>query len=115
MCSSDLREAAVCRELTKLYEEVRRGDLVTLAHDYAGTAETRGEFVIVVAPPDAQAAVTAAADLDALLRPALSRLSVKEAVSEIAAVTGQPRREVYQRALALAKERQEDDHDGSQR
>ena len=110
-----VREAAVCRELTKLYEEVRRGDLATLAHDYAGTAETRGEFVIVVAPPDAQVAVTAAADLDALLRPALARLSVKEAVSEIAAVTGCPRREVYQRALALAKERQEDDHDGSQR
>jgi 16S rRNA (cytidine1402-2'-O)-methyltransferase len=118
-----LREVAVCRELTKLYEEVRRGDLATLAHDYAGTAETRGEFVIVVAPPDAHATVTDAADLDALLQQALARLSVKEAVSEIAAVTGQPRREVYQRALALAKERtkepakepHEDDHDGSQR
>jgi 16S rRNA (cytidine1402-2'-O)-methyltransferase len=114
-----MREAAVCRELTKLYEEVRRGDLATLAHDYAGTAETRGEFVIVVAPPDAQAAVTDAADLDALLRQALARLSVKEAVSEIAAVTGQPRREVYQRALALAKERDkephEDDDDGTRR
>jgi 16S rRNA (cytidine1402-2'-O)-methyltransferase len=39
-----------------------------------------------------------------LLRDALGRLSVKEAVAEIAAVTGQPRREVYQRALALAKD-----------
>jgi 16S rRNA (cytidine1402-2'-O)-methyltransferase len=39
-----------------------------------------------------------------LLRQALARLSVKEAVAEIAAVTGRPRREVYQRALALAKE-----------
>jgi 16S rRNA (cytidine1402-2'-O)-methyltransferase len=110
-----VREVAVCRELTKLYEEVRRGDLATLAHDYAGTAETRGEFVIVVAPPDALAAVTDAADLDTLLRQALARLSVKEAVSEIAAVTGHPRREVYQRALALAKESPEDDRDGSRR
>jgi 16S rRNA (cytidine1402-2'-O)-methyltransferase len=92
---------------------VRRGNLATLAHDYASTAETRGEFVIVVAPPDAQAAVTDAADLDALLRQALARLSVKEAVSEIATVTGCPRREVYQRALALAKESPEDDRDGS--
>jgi 16S rRNA (cytidine1402-2'-O)-methyltransferase len=96
------RAAAICRELTKLYEEVRRGDLATLAHHYAGDAETRGEFVIVIAPP--QEPATDAADLDMLLRQALGRLSVKEAVAEVAAVTGQPRREVYQRALALAKD-----------
>jgi len=59
-------------------------------------------MVIVVAPPEPQGE---AIDLDALLRQALERVSVKEAVAEIAAVTGRPRREVYQRALALAKER----------
>ena len=91
------REAAICRELTKLHEEVRRGDLATLALDYAAGAEPRGEIVIVVAPP--QAPITEAADLDALLRQALGRLSVKEAVAEVASVTGRPRREVYQRAL----------------
>ena len=95
------RAATVCRELTKLYEEVRRGDLAELAQVYAGDAEIRGEFVIVVAPPQAEAAD--AADLDALLRQALARLSVKEAVAEIAAISGRPRREIYQRALALAK------------
>jgi 16S rRNA (cytidine1402-2'-O)-methyltransferase len=95
------REAAICRELTKLHEEVRRGDLLTLARHYAGEAETRGEFVIVIAPPDPDA--HEAADIDALLRAALARLSVKEAVAEIAAVTGEARREVYQRALALNK------------
>jgi 16S rRNA (cytidine1402-2'-O)-methyltransferase len=94
------REAAVCRELTKMYEEVRRGDLVTLARDYASEPPPRGEIVIVIAPPGAPA--SDAADLDALLRQALGRVSVKEAVAEIAAVTGRPRREVYQRALALA-------------
>ncbi len=83
------------------YEEVRRGDLATLARDYAGAAAPRGEIVIVIAPPDPQAATTEAADLDALLRQALERVSLKEAVGEIAAVTGRPRREVYQRALAL--------------
>ena len=97
------REAAVCRELTKLYEEVRRGDLASLARDYAGAAAPRGEIVIVIAPPDPQAATAEAADLDALLRQALERVSLKEAVGEIAAVTGRPRREVYQRALALSK------------
>src|SRR3954447_17496616 len=105
-CLADLaaelgpRAAALCRELTKLHEEVRRGDLNELAAHYAGDAETRGEFVIVVAPPDRLAEPI---DIDTLLRDALGRLSVKEAVAEIAAVTGQPRREVYQRALALSK------------
>jgi 16S rRNA (cytidine1402-2'-O)-methyltransferase len=99
------REAAICRELTKLHEEVRRGDLLALARHYAGAAETRGEFVIVIAPPDPSA--SEAVDIDALLRAALRRLSVKEAVAEIAAVAGQPRREVYQRALALDKARHE--------
>src|SRR5499433_2459511 len=97
------RDAAVCRELTKLHEEVRRGDLVALAGIYAAAdAETRGEIAIVIAPPPKQE--TDAADLDALLRNALDRLSVKEAVAEIAAVTGHPRRAVYQRALALAQD-----------
>ena len=43
--------AAICRELTKLHEEVRRGDLAALAQAYADGAETRGEIVMVVAPP----------------------------------------------------------------
>jgi 16S rRNA (cytidine1402-2'-O)-methyltransferase len=98
------REAAICRELTKLYEETRRGDLASLARDYAASGEPRGEIVIVIAPPGAPASETA--DLDALLRQALGRVSVKEAVGEIAAITGRPRREVYQRALALAQVRE---------
>jgi 16S rRNA (cytidine1402-2'-O)-methyltransferase len=97
------REAAVCRELTKLHEEVRRGELAALARDYTDGAETRGEFVVVIGPPKDTAREPA--DIDALLRQALARLSVKEAVAEIAGVTGEPRREVYQRALALTKER----------
>jgi 16S rRNA (cytidine1402-2'-O)-methyltransferase len=96
------REAAVCRELTKLHEEVRRGDLGALAGDYAAGAETRGEFVLVIAPP-APAAQPSAAEIDALLRAALARTTLKEAVAEVAAATGEPRRAVYSRALELAK------------
>jgi len=96
----------LCRELTKLHEEVRRGNLDDLAAHYAGAAETRGEFVIVVAPSERLAEPM---EIDTLLRDALGRLSVKEAVAEIAAVTGQPRREIYQRALALAKETEKDE------
>jgi 16S rRNA (cytidine1402-2'-O)-methyltransferase len=96
------RDAAICRELTKLYEEVRRSDLATLARDYSGMAAPRGEIVIVVAA--ARDAQSSAADVDELLRLALARTSVKDAVSEVALATGRARREVYQRALALTKD-----------
>ncbi len=95
------RSAAVCRELTKLHEEVRRDDLATLAHEYSGGAETRGEIVIVVAPP---ADEPAAIDVDDMLRRALARVSLKDAVGEVATLSGRPRREVYQRALELTKD-----------
>jgi 16S rRNA (cytidine1402-2'-O)-methyltransferase len=97
------REAAVCRELTKLHEEVRRSDLAALASDYAAGAETRGEFVLVIAPP-APAAQPSAAEIDTLLRAALARTTLKEAVAEVAAATGEPRRAVYSRALELTKD-----------
>jgi 16S rRNA (cytidine1402-2'-O)-methyltransferase len=96
------REAAVCRELTKLHEEVRRGDLAALAAHYDSAGEPRGEIVLVIAPPAAE--VVDAADLDTLLHNALARVSVKEAVAEVAAITGRPRREIYQRALELTKD-----------
>ncbi len=99
------RAAAICRELTKLHEEVRRGDLAALAQVYAeDSAETRGEIVIVISPPNAEADQPDGNDIDALLRRALARVSVKDAVSEVAGATGRPRREIYQRALALAEE-----------
>ena len=66
---SGAREAAICRELTKLHEEVRRADLDELARDYAGGAETRGEFVIVIAPPAEESEPID--DVDELLRSAL--------------------------------------------
>ena len=97
------RQASVCRELTKLHEEVRRGDLTELAAHYAGDAETRGEIVIVIAPPAEEE--TSAGDVDEMLRKALARVSVKDAVGEVALATGRQRREVYQRALDIEKER----------
>jgi 16S rRNA (cytidine1402-2'-O)-methyltransferase len=95
------REAAVCRELTKLHEEVRRGDLASLTNDYADGGETRGEIVIVIAPPPEQD--VADSDIDDMLRQALGRVSVKDAVGEVALATGRARRDVYQRALELTK------------
>jgi 16S rRNA (cytidine1402-2'-O)-methyltransferase len=99
------RQAALCRELTKLHEEVLRGDLKTLAQTCAAN-EPRGEIVLVIAPPQ-QAAPVSAAEADELLRQALARVSVKDAVGEVADATGLPRREVYQRALTLTKNDQD--------
>jgi 16S rRNA (cytidine1402-2'-O)-methyltransferase len=95
------RDAALCRELTKLHEEVRRGELATLAADSAGAgAELRGEIVLVIAPPLVER--PSADESDTLLRAALARGSLKDAVAEVADVTGLPRRELYRRALELA-------------
>jgi 16S rRNA (cytidine1402-2'-O)-methyltransferase len=101
------RAAAVCRELTKLHEEIRRGTLAELAAHYADGGETRGEFVLVIAPPAAPA--PSAADVDVLLRAALRSQTLKDAVGAVAAATGEPRQQVYRRALALAKERRDGD------
>jgi len=97
------RQAAIARELTKLHEEVRRAPLDALARAYAAGAETRGEIAIVIAPPDAPEK-PAGDELDGLLRAALARVSLKDAVAEVAAATGEARRAVYARALALTKD-----------
>jgi len=97
------REAAVARELTKLYEEVRRGPLPELAAHYAEAGPPKGEVVLVVGPPGAEAEM-GEADMDAALAEALGRLSVRDAAAEVAARTGRAKREVYARALELARE-----------
>lgn len=98
------RPAAVTRELTKLHEEVRRGSLSVLASHYAAAGAPRGEVVIVVGPPLPDA-VPAEADLDALLTAELTRQSVRDAAATVAAATGLPKKQVYARALALARPR----------
>lgn len=94
------RQAAVCRELTKRFEEISRGTLGDLAATFA-TREVKGEIVVVV--DRAGLLVADESTLDAELLKALSRLSVKDAVSEVASRLGMARRDVYQRALALGE------------
>jgi 16S rRNA (cytidine1402-2'-O)-methyltransferase len=105
------RDAAICRELTKLHEEVRRARVAELA-GMADTLETRGEFVLVIGPPAADAQVMAQSDLDDLLQSALQRGdSVKDAVAHAVEISGRPRREIYARTLELAKQRRGDGDD----
>lgn len=96
------RQAAVARELTKMFETVRRGGLAQLAAEYAVEGPPRGEIVVIIGPPDEGAEKGAAGDLDARLEAALAIHSLKDAAAVVAADTGLPKREVYARALTLS-------------
>ncbi|HEY0485275.1 MAG TPA: 16S rRNA (cytidine(1402)-2'-O)-methyltransferase [Mycobacteriales bacterium] len=94
------RPAAVCRELTKTYEEVRRGTLAELA-EWAADG-LRGEITLVVGGAPARAAAPAdparlAAEVAAAIEAGTPR---KEALAAVAAAYGVPRREVYDAVLA---------------
>jgi 16S rRNA (cytidine1402-2'-O)-methyltransferase len=96
------RPAAVARELTKLFEEVRRAPLPELAARYRDESP-KGEIAIVVGPPAEDEA--SAPDVDALLAKALGVMSVRDAAASVAEASGQPRKEVYRRALLLAEKK----------
>jgi len=100
------RPAAVCRELTKHFEEIRRGDLAELAAHYAQTAP-RGEITLVIGP--ATETATSEAALAASLAGALKQMSLKDAVDAVTAATGLARKQVYAKALALGREQAEGD------
>ena len=93
------RQAAVARELTKLFEETRRGTLSELAAHYAEAGPPRGEIVLLVGPP-LETEITQA-NLDAALLDALKDQPTKAAASAVAEALGLPKRDVYQRALQL--------------
>ena len=83
--------------------------MLNSAAHYAAGGETRGEFVIVIAPPDEGEHAASAEDIDAMLRRTLAESSLKDAVATVAEATGQPRKEIYRRALQLVKDNGEAD------
>lgn len=99
------RPAVVARELTKFYEEARRGSLAELAARYAAEDAPRGEIVVLVGPPGdgPHEAAVSDADIDRRLTALLAERSLKEAVAVVSAETGQPRRKIYARALDLTR------------
>lgn len=92
------REAAVARELTKKFEEVRRAPLPELAAHYAQDGAPRGEVVLVIGPPSA--AEVSDADIDRALGRALVTQSASRAAAAVARDLGVPRKRAYARALA---------------
>jgi len=95
------RQAAVCRELTKRFEQVLRGTLEELA-DRLAERPVKGEIVLVI---DRDRRKATAETMEAALSRALETQSVKDAATEVAHALGLPRRQVYQAALTLARTR----------
>lgn len=93
------RRAAVCRELTKTFEEARHGSLQELAAHYASADTPKGEVVICVGPPADEDATPA--DVDALLIGLAMEMPASKAAAEVARMTGQPKQELYRRLLTL--------------
>ena len=94
------RSAALARELTKKFEEVRRGTLDKLL-DSVTQHPPKGEIVLLIDRARSQSVNQD--DIDDQIRSALDKMSVKDAADMISAATGQPRRKIYQRALAIDK------------
>lgn len=94
------RPAAICRELTKKFEEVRRGTLETLVADL-DDLKHKGEFVVLVGRAEEE--TVSEADVTTALEEALLTMRVKDAATAVAGAMGLPRRQVYQVALSLSK------------
>ena len=106
------RDAAIARELTKLHEEVLRDRLSVLADQFADAPAPRGEVVVIVGPPERDKPETLDPDrIDALLRAGLKTDKPSTVAARLAAETGVPRRQLYERATALKHniDRNEDD------
>lgn len=98
------REAVVARELTKAFEELRRGTLGALAEFYANADAPKGEVVICVGPPVEGSAVAGAEDIDRLLRQLGAEMGASRAAAEAAKLTGRPKGELFKRLVGLKSE-----------
>ncbi|GAA6174104.1 16S rRNA (cytidine(1402)-2'-O)-methyltransferase [Sulfitobacter pacificus] len=94
------RSAAVCRELTKKFEELRRGSLEELSRIYEKNAP-KGEIVVLVDRGHLESVNQV--DIEESLRAALKEMSVRDAADMVSQAHDLPRRKVYQIALALDK------------
>ena len=99
------RDIVVARELTKIFEEIVRGKIDEVAAYFADNLP-RGEVTVLVAPPSTQPPALAEAALHDLLRPALAQMSVRDAVQQVVAATGEKRKRVYAAALVLTKNKE---------
>lgn len=96
------RDAAVMRELTKMYEEVKRGKLSDLIVNYTKTGAPKGEIVVVLG--QAVAEIISTESIEKQIQSALEKMSVRDAAEMVAQATGKPRKTIYTLALKLASQ-----------
>ncbi len=101
------REAALARELTKKFEEIRKGSLIDLSNYYLETSVPKGEITILVSPPLANETEPTREEMEHLLNKALDSSTLKDAVSEVTLATGAPKRVVYTHAIKLISQKKE--------
>lgn len=94
------RDAAVMRELTKMYEEVQRGTLSDLILHYSNKATPKGEIVVVLG--QAVTEVVSTESIEKQLIKALEKMSVRDAAEMVAQATGKPKKTIYTLALKLS-------------
>jgi len=98
------RQAAVCREISKKFEQTVRGDLAALSARYQTDGPPKGEVVVVVAPAAPDKTATSKFDLDTkkILEMALQHMTVKSAATFVAEITGERKKAMYQQALDIS-------------
>jgi 16S rRNA (cytidine1402-2'-O)-methyltransferase len=98
------REVAVCRELTKKFEEVRRDTLLNISNYYQVNGAPKGEAVVIIGPPKKERDPEHSIDKENTLKLALQYMSVKSASQFVAELTGSRKKELYARALELTQD-----------
>ncbi len=93
------REIVVCRELTKKYEDIRRGPLNEVFEHFAKLGRVKGEIVILLSPPQRQSFDES--QIDKILIDALVYMSFKDAVSFVSKLLNESRKIVYKKALII--------------
>jgi 16S rRNA (cytidine1402-2'-O)-methyltransferase len=99
------REAAIAKELTKLHEGVRRGTLDRIAREIQDSEALKGEFVVVIAPPQDDEADISDANIIEQLEKALDVESFRDAVRSVAEMLQVKRSRVYQLGLVMPRKR----------
>ena len=94
------RQAVISRELTKRFEEIRRGELGVLAKEIADGPRIRGEIVVMVGPSRSPIKHSLE-EIDIMLKKELKNMSVRDATAAVALKTGIKRKTIYARALTL--------------
>ena len=103
------REVAVVREITKMFEEVKRGYVEDLLQYYKETGAPKGEIVLVIAPSDDAGKGPDEETVYAMLHDALETMRVKEAAKFVAEKTGRKKTYLYDMALSINKEQEKRD------